>query len=57
MANKNTKRARRAGFPSMKDAAAKTNPLVKGECVDTRRPEGKRKWVGAARAQKGGEID
>jgi len=33
--NKNTRLARRHGFPSMKDMQAGTNKIFKGSCCDT----------------------
>ena len=50
MANKNTKRARRAGFPSRRDqeAAGNNSPhttITKGIKVNTSRRAGKNKWL------------
>lgn len=50
MANKNTRRARKAGFASRFDQLNNGTKTFKGGCCNTQRPEGKDKWIGAERA-------
>ena len=64
MANKNTKRARKAGLSNQVEVtigsgAGRTfgvrnaEEIIKGKACDTSRPAGKKKWVGALRAGQG----
>ena len=64
MANKNTKRARKAGFSNQAEitigsGAGRTfgvrnaEAIIKGAPCNTARPAGKKKWVGALKAGQG----
>lgn len=55
--NRNTRRARKAGFASMYDQQNDGTKIYKGDVCNTARPAGKARWRGAAKSAAGKQDD